>query len=121
MSAANAKPRYGILIGAVVVGLGLLTGLLMAPGEGGIVAGLPNDPDQMAAEWNDRVRAAFPDGTPVATLVSQLQAAKFTVADSQLSASLQRNGLFACSNFLLVRWSADGDQAKQVEGVVLAC
>jgi len=118
---ANTRLRYGILIGAVVVGLGLLTGFLMTPGESAIVAGLPNDPDQMAAEWNDRVRVAFPDGTPVATLVSQLQAAKLTVDDSQLSASRQRRELSACSNILFVRWSTEGDQAKQVEGAVFAC
>ena len=118
---ANAKLRYGILIGVAAVGLGLVTGFLMAPGESAVVAGLPNDPDQMAAEWNDRVRVAFPDGTPVATLVSQLQAAKFTVDDSGLSASRQRSKLFACSDMLLVRWSTEGDQARQVEGVVFAC
>jgi hypothetical protein len=115
------KRRYGILIPVVAVGLGMLTGFLMAPGESAIVAGLPSDPDQMAMEWNDRVRVAFPNGTPVATLVGQLQAAKFTVADNQLSASRRRRELFGCANFLLVRWSADSDKVKQVEGVVLAC
>ncbi|WP_156342872.1 hypothetical protein [Devosia sp. A16] len=115
------KRRYGILIPVVAVGLGMLTGFLMAPSESAIVAGLPNDPDQMAVEWNDRVRVAFPDGTPVSTLVSQLQAAKFTVDDSRLSASRQRTKLFACSDRLFVRWSIDGDQAKQVEGTVFAC
>lgn len=118
---ANVKRRHGIVIPVVAVGLGMLTGFLIAPGESPIVAGIPNDPDQMAEEWNDRVSAAFPDGTPVATLVSQLQAAKFTVDDGRLSASRQRRQLFACGNFLLVRWSTDGDRAKQVEGVVLAC
>jgi len=117
----NPKRRYGILIPVVAVGLGMLTGFLIAPGESAIVAGLPSDPDQMAVEWNDRVRVAFPDGTAVATLVSQLQAAKFTVDDSQRSASRQRRELFACSDVLLVRWSTDGDQARQVEGVVFAC
>lgn len=117
----NTKLRYGILISVVAVGLGMLTGFLMAPGESAIVAGLPNDPDQMAVEWSDRVRVAFPDGTPVLTLVSQLQAAKFTMDDGGLSASRQRSKLFACSDMLFVRWSSDGDQAKQIEGVVFAC
>ena len=117
----NPKRRYGILMAVVAVGLGMLTGFLMAPGESAIVAGLPNDPDQMAVEWNDRVRVAFPDGTAVATLVSQLQAAKFTVDDSGLSASRQRSELFACSDVLFVRWLTEGDQAKQVEGIVSTC
>lgn len=118
---ASAKPRYGALVGVAAVGLGLLIWFLMAPDESAIVAGLPDDPDQMAVEWNDRVRVAFPDGTPVATLVEQLQAAKFTLDDSRMSASRQRSELFACGDMLFVRWSTEGDQAKQVEGVVFAC
>jgi hypothetical protein len=57
----------------------------------------------------------------LATLESQLQAAKFTVDDSELSAGRQRSKLFACSDMLFVRWSTDGDQAKQIEGVVFSC
>lgn len=119
-----AKPgrRYGFLIGAAGIGLGLLAGILLAPVEGGITADLPDDPTQMAVVWNDRVQTAFPDGTPVATLVSQLLSAKFLVADDQRSASRQRGSMFGvCSNMLFLRWSADGDRAAQVEGSVLTC
>jgi hypothetical protein len=119
---ASPRRRANLLIAVLFVGAGLAIGFLLAPKESGLAAGLPDNPDQMAQVWNERLQAAFPAGTPLTTLEGHLQASKFTLRDDQQSATRGRSDLFkGCGSILLVQWDVDGDRAENVRGTVLTC
>lgn len=99
-----------------------MTIVMLAPKESALTASLPDNPDQMARTWNERLQATFPAGTSATTLEDQLQANRFTVGDDRHSATRSRSDLFkGCSTILSVKWDVDSGRAENIQGNVFTC